>query len=158
MREKLPRASFYAMDSTPAMLLSLAKKNAGVQPFIGLAENIKGSVEEAGKYFDIPNKFDAIFSTLMLHHSIKPEKVFKSIGEVLSESGKAVIVDLCRHGFEEFKTEMGDVHLGFRLEEIEEMAGKAFAGVRVEKMCGICCECSGRAAEIFFAYMHGVLS
>ncbi|MEM2954252.1 MAG: class I SAM-dependent methyltransferase [Candidatus Bathyarchaeia archaeon] len=157
VRIRLPKTSFYAMDMTPAMLLSLVKKDADVQPFVGLAENLEGSTKEARKYFDIPDKFDAVFSTLMLHHSVKPEKVFKSIKKVLKENGKAIIVDLCEHGFEEFKTEMGDVHLGFRLEEIAKMAGKAFAEVRVEKMRGICCECSGRAAEIFFAYLYGIL-
>lgn len=157
VRSRLPKVSFYAMDATPAILFSLVKKGANVQPFIGLAENLEGSIKEARRYFDIPYKFDAVFSTLMLHHSVKPEKVFKSIRQVLKADGKAVIVDLCEHGFEEFKTEMGDVHLGFKLEEIAKMAGKAFAEVHVEKMRGICCECSGRAAEIFFASMHGVL-
>ncbi|MGB9854472.1 MAG: methyltransferase domain-containing protein [Candidatus Bathyarchaeales archaeon] len=157
VRTRLPKVSFYAMDMTSAMLLSLVEKGADVQPFIGLAENLEGSLKEARRYFDIPYKFDAVFSTLMLHHSVKPEKVFKSIRKVLREDGKAIIVDLCEHGFEEFKTEMGDVHLGFKLEEVAKMAGNAFAEVRVEKMRGICCECSGRSAEIFFAYMYGVL-
>jgi SAM-dependent methyltransferase len=145
------------MDMTPAMLLSLMKKKVDVQPFIGLAENLEGSIKEAVKYFDIPDKFDAIFSTLMLHHSVKPEKVFKSIRQVLKEDGKAVVVDLCEHSFEEFKTEMGDVHPGFKPEDVAKMASNTFAEVRVEKMRGICCECSGQSAEIFFAYMYGGL-
>lgn len=157
MRSRLPKASFYAMDMTPVMLLSLVKKGFDVQPFIGLAENLEGSIKEARMYFDIPYKFDVVFSTLMLHHSLRPEEVFKSIGKVLKENGKAIIVDLCEHGFEEFRREMGDVHLGFKLEEIAKMAGNTFAEVHVEKMRGICCECSGRAAEIFFTYMYGVL-
>jgi SAM-dependent methyltransferase len=154
---KLPKVSFYAMDITPAMLLSLTGKYAHVKPFVGLAENLEGSIKEAVKYFDIPDKFDAIFSTLMLHHSVKPEKVFKSIRQVLKGDGKAVVVDLCEHGFEEFKTEMGDVHLGFKPEDIAKMARNAFAEVRVEKMRGICCQCSGWSAEVFFAYMYGAL-
>ncbi len=157
VRTRLPKVSFYAMDMTPAMLLSLVKKGGDVQPFIGLAENLEGSIKEARMYLDIPYKFDAVFSTLMLHHSVRPEKVFESIRQVLREDGKALIVDLCEHGFEEFKKEMGDVHLGFRLEEIAKMAGNAFAEVHIEKMHGICCECSGRAAEIFFAYLYDVL-
>jgi len=157
VRSRLPKVSFYAMDMTPAMLLSLVKKKADVQPFIGLAENLEGSIKEAVKYFDIPDKFDAIFSTLMLHHSVKPEKVFKSIRQVLKVDGKAVVVDLCEHDFEEFKIEMGDVHLGFKPEDIVKMAKNAFAEVRVEKMHGICCECSGRSAEVLFAYMYGAL-
>jgi len=150
---RLPKVSFYAMDITSAMLLSLAKKNANITPFIGIAENIESSIKEAGKYFKIPYKFDAIFSTLMLHHSFHPEKVFKSIRAVLKKKGKAIVVDLCEHGFEEFKTEMGDVYLGFKPENVCDMARKYFSEVKVEKLPGICCECSGRSAEIFVAFM-----
>jgi SAM-dependent methyltransferase len=149
-----PKASFYAMDLTPAMLLSLAKKNVGITPFVGIAENIKGSTEYAGEYFKIPLSFDAIFSTLMLHHSTEPERVFGSIKAALKKNGEAIVVDLCEHGFEEFKTEMGDVHLGFKPEKVHEMARKHFSDVKVEKMPGISCECSGRVAEIFVAYMR----
>lgn len=151
---KFPKVSFNAMDITPAMLLSLAKKKADITPFIGIAENIKGSVRQAREYSNIPYKFDAIFSTLMLHHSPRPQKVFKSLRDALKKNGKAVVIDLCEHGFEEFKTEMGDVHLGFKPENIYEMARKYFSDVKVEKMRGICCEYSGRSAEIFVAVMQ----
>jgi SAM-dependent methyltransferase len=154
IHEKLPKVSFYAMDLTPAMLLSLEKKKARITIFLGIAENIKGSVEEARKFFTIPQKFDAVFSTLMLHHSTQPEKVFKSLKQVLKRRGKAIVVDLCEHGFEEFKTEMGDVHLGFKPENIHEMASKYFPEVKVDKLPGICCESSGRSAEIFVALMQ----
>jgi len=154
LQAKISKVSLYAMDLTPAMLLSLAKKNAIITPFIGIAENIQGSIEQARNYFNIPYMFDAIFSTLMLHHSIQPEKVFKSFKAVLKKNAKAVVVDLCEHNFEEFKTEMGDVHLGFKPENIHEMAQKYFSAVKVDKMPGICCECSGRSAEIFIAYMQ----
>lgn len=154
VKAKLPKASFYAMDLTPAMLLSLDKKNAGITPFIGMAENIEGSIKEAKKHFNIPYKFDAIFSTLMLHHSTQPEKVFRSLKTALKKKGKAMVVDLCKHGFEEFKTEMGDLHLGFKPENVYEMVRKYFLKVKVEKMRGICCECSGHSAEIFIAYMQ----
>jgi SAM-dependent methyltransferase len=149
-----PNAAFYALDITPAMLLSLEKKNANITPFIGIAENIKGSIKEARKHFKIPYKFDAVFSTLMLHHSTQPEKVFKNIQTVLKKKGKAIVVDLCEHKFEEFKTEMGDIHLGFKPEKIYQIAQKHFPKVKVEKMPGICCECSGRSAEIFFVTMQ----
>jgi len=151
---KLPKVSLYAMDLTPAMLLSLAEKKANITPFIGIAENIGGSIKEAKKLFNIPYKFDAIFSTLMLHHSTQPEKVFKSLKEALKKRGKAIVVDLCEHGFEEFKTEMDDVHLGFKPEKVYEMARKYFSEVKVEKLPGICCECSGRSARIFVAAMQ----
>lgn len=152
--QRLPKVSFYAMDATPAMLASLEKKSVKITPFVGLAENIKGSIKEARKYFDIPLKFDAVFSTLMLHHSIEPEKVFQSIKEVLKRKGKAVIVDLCKHNFEEFRTEMGDIHLGFDLKNVNEMALKHFSRIKIEKIGGIRCECSGRSAEIFAAFLE----
>jgi hypothetical protein len=37
------------MDATPAMLMSLENKSVKITPFIGLAENIKGSIKEAKK-------------------------------------------------------------------------------------------------------------
>jgi len=154
IRAELPRASFYAMDVTPAMLLSLEKKKANIIPFLGLAENIDSSIKEARKSFNIPHKFDAIFSTLMLHHSIHPEKVFKSLKTVLKRKGKAIVVDLCEHDFEEFKREMGDVHLGFKPENIHKMARKYFSKVKIEKLPRIRCECSGRSAEIFVALLQ----
>jgi SAM-dependent methyltransferase len=154
VRRRFPKVKFYAVDATPAMLMSIEKKRISITLFVGLAENIKGSVKEARRYFDIPYRFDAVFSTLMLHHSIQPEKVFQSIKEVLKSKGKAIIVDLCKHNFEEFKKEMGDIHLGFDLEGISEMATKHFSRIKIEKIGGIRCECSGRSTEIFAAFLE----
>jgi len=149
-----PTTSFYAMDLTPAMLCSLAKKSQKITPFIGIAENVQGSIKEAKKHFNIPTKFDAAYSTLMLHHNLEPETVFKSLKTILKKDGKAIILDMCEHTFEEFKTEMGDIHMGFKLKNISEMARKHFSTVRVGKMTGISCKSSGRIAEIFIASMR----
>ena len=154
VRAKLPNVDWYAMDLTPVMLRSLAKKNAHIAPFLGMAENIRSSIREARTFFRIPYKFDAVFSTLMLHHSLHPEKVFESIKTVLKKNGKAAVLDMFEHDFEEFKAEMGDIHLGFKPESIYEMARKQFAKVKVEKVSGIRCECSGRSTEIFIAKMQ----
>ena len=75
---EFPTVSLYAMDLTPAMLLSLAKKKGNITPFIGIAENIESSIKEAKKIFNIPYKFDAIFSTLMLHQSPNQKKSSKA--------------------------------------------------------------------------------
>jgi len=153
LRIPLPHASFYAMDATPAMLLALNKKADKLVPFFGIAENIAGSVKTAKTYSDIPERFDAVFSTLMLHHCPDVNKVFQSIKQVLKPSGKAVIVDLCTHPFTEFREEMGDLHLGFNPEQIQKSGEKVFSKVAVEKLPGICCESSGRCAELFIATM-----
>ncbi len=154
LKERLPNASFYAMDATPAMLLAMArKKGDGIAPFFGIAENIAGSMQKAKKYAAVPKRFDAVFSTLMLHHCPDVNKVFRSLREVLKFNGKAVIVDLCTHPFTEFREEMGDFHLGFDHEEIRKAARESFSNVSVKKLPGICCESSGRCAELFIATM-----
>jgi SAM-dependent methyltransferase len=154
IRNKIPSAAFYAMDATPAMLLALEKKKAGITPFLGVAENVTASVKEARAYAEIPQKFDAVFSTLMLHHSTEPGKVFESIKKVLKKDGQAVIIDLCEHKFEEFRREMGDVHLGFKVDDVRKMAKAHFSEVEVDKMPGISCSCSGRSAELFIVSMR----
>ena len=153
LRDKMPSLAFYAVDLTPAMLQVLARESSEVTPFLGVAENIGGSVEQARKWLVVPKKFDAVYSTLMLHHSLAPEKVFFSVRRALKTSGKAIIIDMCKHPFTEFRSEMGDVHLGFETTSIEVMAKKYFKTVMVKKMPGIRCESSGRAAEVFIAYM-----
>lgn len=153
LHKHLPRTSFYAMDTTPAMLRVLARKAISITPFLGVAENITGSIRCARKYLDIPEKFDAIFSTLMLHHCLNIEKVFESIKKALNSGGKAVVIDLCEHPFKEFREEMGDIHLGFDLTLIKKTAEKFFQKVHVGKISGICCECSDRSAELFVTYV-----
>jgi ubiquinone/menaquinone biosynthesis C-methylase UbiE len=88
LHKNLPKASFYAMDITPAMLQLLAKKTSEIVSFLGVAENITQSVKLARKYLNIPAKFDAIYSTLMLHHCLNIEKVFQSIRHVLKTTEK----------------------------------------------------------------------
>lgn len=153
LQKNLPKASFYAMDMTPAMLQLLAKKTSDIVPFLGVAENIAQSVRLARKCLSIPTKFDAVYSTLMLHHCLNVETVFQNMRNVLKTRGKAVIVDLCEHSFKEFKEEMGDIHLGFKPEQIEKNTRKFFAKVSIEKLPGISCSSSGRSAELLIAYM-----
>jgi len=153
VKKKLPKASFYAMDATPIMLKMIAQKTSEVQPFLGVAENISKSVQIARKSLNLPLKFDAVFSTLMLHHCGDVGKVFKSMREALKTNGKAVVIDMCKHDFTEFKEEMGDVHLGFEVAEIKKAAKTVFSNVSVDKLPGICCSSSGRSAELFVAYL-----
>ena len=154
LKKHLPKASFYAMDVTPDMLVTIAEKKEGITPIFGIAENIAGSVRKAREYATIPTKFDAVFSTIMLHHCTDIDRVFRSIREILSPSGKAVIIDMYTHSFIEFKGEMGDVHLGFDPDQIRKAAKKAFSKVTVDKMPGIRCSSSGRSAELIVATLR----
>jgi len=153
LRRHLPESTFYAMDLTPAMLHVLAGKTSEITPFLGVAENVLGSAEQTRKYLKIPEKFDAIFSTLMLHHCLDVARVFESFRKAVEVNGKAVVVDLCKHPFKEFREEMADVHLGFELELLKGIAEKHFSKVQVKKIPGIYCTNSGRSAELFIATM-----
>ncbi len=155
IHRSMPDVRFYAMDVTPTMLSILAKKTSKITPFLGVAENIVGGVEHAQGYLEVPRKFDALFSTLMLHHCTDVKKAFMSFREVLEDHGRVVVIDLCEHPFEEFREEMGDIHLGFDPIIIEEQAREFFSNVNVERMKGICCESSGRSAELFIT--HGFI-
>jgi len=146
---RAPRTAFYAMDITPAMLRVLTRKTREITPFLGIAENISESIRQAQKYLQVPDKYDAVISTLTLHHCLDIAKVFEGIRDVLENNGKAVIVDLCEHSIEDFRKEMGDVHLGFNPSLVRKLAEKFFSNVYVKKIPGICCECSGRSTKLF---------
>lgn len=154
LKKHLPNASFYDMDATPALLRAMTKKTDIITPFFGIAENIHGSINKAKQYADVPERFDAVFSTLMLHHCPDIDRVFQSVRKVLKPTGKAVIIDLCTHSFTEFREEMGDLHLGFDPQGIREAAHRSFSKASVKKLPGICCESSGRCAELFIATMR----
>lgn len=156
LRSQTPLASFYALDLTPSMLQLIAEKTNEITPFLGVVEDITGSVKHAKEPLGIPTRFDAAFSTLVLHHSLNPEKVFASMEKALKKGGKAVIIDLCKHDFEEFRNEMGDVHLGFEPKSIESMARRCFRWVRTEVICGVCCQSTGRSVGLFAVLMRKI--
>ncbi len=153
LRKLAPDLEVYAMDATPSMLKVLVNKYKKVTPIIGVAEDVRGSLNFSSGFMDLPSEFEFTFSILTLHHCLNVANVFRSVSEVLGSNGLFVVVDLCKHEFEEFKLEMGDVHLGFNPEEIREIAKETFSEVKIEIEPGIKCECSGRGAEIFFASM-----
>jgi len=149
----VPDASFYAMDIAPAMLSVLSRKSGKITPFLGVAENIAESIKCARRYLSVPSRFDAVFSTLVLHHCPDVRTVFRSTRSVLTHHGKAVFIDLCEHPFKEFQEEMDDLHLGFDPALVEKEATMFFRTVHVSRMPGIRCECSGRSADLFVAYL-----
>lgn len=154
--------SFYALDATPAMLAVLIRrlhetKNTSITPLLGLAEKIVESAKLSQKAYRslgvyVPTCFDSIISILMVHHCKNPQEVFLSMRSALKPKGKIIIVDLCEHPFKEFREEMGDVHLGFKLNYIKSELDKLFEVEAVEKMAESCrCEESGKSAELFVA-------
>ncbi len=154
--EALPRATFYATDLTPAMLRVLSNQARHITAFVGLAEDLAGSIRIARESVRVPRTFDVVVSTLMLHHSLNTERVLSSINGVLRPKGTAVIVDMCQHRFSEFREEMADIHLGFDLERIKKLAHKCFRRANVVKLPATCrCSDTGRVADLFMLTARG---
>lgn len=138
LEERGVKVDVYALDITPSMLKRLKERK--ITPIWGVAEKIKESIKIANEYYNInvPEKFDAVISTLALHHFLKPEKVLESMKDALKESGKVIIVDVLKHEHEELKETLKDTHLGFSLEEIKEMGSKIFKEVKANYMDVYC--------------------
>ncbi|WP_175059848.1 class I SAM-dependent methyltransferase [Thermococcus sp. 2319x1] len=128
----------YGLDITPSMLKRL--KDKGITPIWGVAEKIKESINIANEQYNmnVPKGFDVVLSTLAFHHFLKPEKVLKSMKDVLSNHGVVIIVDVLKHEHEELKETLKDTHFGFSLEEIKEMGSKIFNKVEARYMDVYC--------------------
>ncbi len=153
IRSFLPNASFFAMDLTPDMLKVLASRRRDIIPIIGIMEKIRESVLYSSRYFALPDKFDVIISILTLHHVKEVKNAFSSLRESVKPSGRVIIIDLCKHQFEEFRREMGDVHSGFDPVEFQKLAANYFSQILIERMPEICCTSSGRSIELFKAVL-----
>jgi len=150
---RIPKASFFAMDLTPEMLKVLASKRRDIVPIVGIVEKIRESVLYSSRFFALPDKFDVIISILTLHHISDLGKALSSLRESIKPSGRVIIVDLCKHEFEELKKEMGDIHMGFDPVEFQKIAVNYFSQVLIEKMQGICCISSDRSVDLFKAVL-----
>ncbi len=142
LEEKGIKVEVYGFDITPSMLKRLKEK--GITPVWGVAERIRDSIRIANDHYglDVPEKFDVVVSTLAFHHFLNPEEVLRSIRDVLEDGGKAVIIDVLKHGHDEFKDTLKDTHLGFSIEEMREMGLRVFRNAEVRPL-GLHCEVDG---------------
>ena len=142
LEEKGIKVEVYGFDITPSMLKRLKEK--GITPVWGVAERIRDSIRIANDHYglDVPEKFDVVVSTLAFHHFLNPEEVLRSIRDVLEDGGKAVIIDVLKHGHDEFKDTLKDTHLGFSIEEMRGMGLRVFKKAEVRPL-GLHCEVDG---------------
>jgi hypothetical protein len=59
------------------------------------------------------------------------------------------MIDICKHPYEEFRGEMGDIHLEFDLTEVKEIAKKYFKMANSHIIPDLRCEESCRSVEVF---------
>ncbi|MHA2031608.1 MAG: class I SAM-dependent methyltransferase, partial [Candidatus Kariarchaeaceae archaeon] len=100
--QKLSVNEVVCFDATPKMLELLQEKFSEKIDLLPKIHYIIGDMEQVDKSFEvnrslrkleIPKKYDRIMSTLAFHHIRDTSKVLKGISEILSNHGKAVIID-----------------------------------------------------------------
>ncbi|HEV8605683.1 MAG TPA: metalloregulator ArsR/SmtB family transcription factor [Tepidisphaeraceae bacterium] len=104
----------YAIDNSPPMLKA-AKKRIGDRDNVELK---RGDLEA------IPlddQSCDAAIMLLVLSYVAEPVLVLKEMARILKPAGKAVLVDLLPHDRDDFRRQMGQLHLGFSSEHMSQM-------------------------------------
>jgi ArsR family transcriptional regulator len=75
---------------------------------------------------------DLVFFSQSLHHALHPERALAEAYRILAPGGRAVVLDLLKHRFEEAREMYADEWLGFSAAELETMLAKArFAHIEV---------------------------
>jgi|Deesub1362B_J571_1020462.scaffolds.fasta_scaffold00023_102 SAM-dependent methyltransferase len=153
LRESGFKPYIYGLDISPGMLSELEKK--GITPIWGVADKISESIFLNNEYFDtqIPLRYDIVISTLALHHFHSPRDVLRSMRSVLRESGEVIILDVLKHGYEDLHEKLKDVHLGFDVEEIRNLAREIFPVVDVDILDGVYCRVDDTEVGLFKALM-----
>jgi len=102
------------VDQSSAMLKAAQRRTAGLDN----VELRRGSLE-AVPIAD--GECDGALLILALTYVEEPAAVLKEMARSLRPGGRAVVVDLLRHDRESFRSEMGQVHLGFECREMEDL-------------------------------------
>jgi ArsR family transcriptional regulator len=116
------------VDQSQPMLAAAAKR---CEDFSNV-ELRKGSLE-AVPIEDV--SCDAAVLGLVLSYVPDPVRVLAEAGRILKVGGRLVVTDLLRHDREDFRLEMGQEHLGWEPEEMQQMLEDAgFQGVSARSL------------------------
>ncbi|MBC03736.1 MAG: ArsR family transcriptional regulator [Phycisphaerae bacterium] len=95
-----------AVDREPAMLEACRKRLDG-------ADGIRYVEADLAELPLSEGSIDAAVIMLVLHHVAEPLEVLAEVSRVLRPGGCALIVDMVRHERDEYRHDMGHLHLGF---------------------------------------------
>ncbi|MHA1984293.1 MAG: class I SAM-dependent methyltransferase, partial [Candidatus Hodarchaeales archaeon] len=121
---KYREINYFGLDISLKMLQVLKNKTEKIFPMIGRLENIKHSLDLHRNIFsNIPEKFDIILATLVIHHIPDIDQTFKSILEVLDKNGTFLVLDMLEHPPD---PEEPEAHPGFELNNLNNLAKPYF--------------------------------
>ncbi len=111
-----------AVDSSRAMIAALRKRlrregDAGsrIETHVGDTERLPLADGLA----------DVVLMSQILHHAPRPEAALAEAARVTRPGGRVVVLDLMRHEQEWTRDKMGDLWLGFELDELEGLVRSA---------------------------------
>jgi ubiquinone/menaquinone biosynthesis C-methylase UbiE len=116
-----------AVDSS-AKMIEFAREQAA-------RHEVKNVEYRIGDMEEIPiddASVDLVFFSQSLHHALHPERAIREAWRILRPHGRAAILDLGKHRFEEAREIYADEWLGFTEGELEAMLEKCnFSNVKV---------------------------
>jgi ArsR family transcriptional regulator len=110
-----------AVDQSAAMLKAAKKRTAA----LGNVEVRQGSLEALP--LDAAS-CDGALLLLALTYVADPAAAVREAARILRPGGRLVVVDLLRHDRDDFRRDMGQVRLGFDLDELQKILGEAGLG------------------------------
>ncbi|MHC5055510.1 MAG: ArsR/SmtB family transcription factor [Planctomycetota bacterium] len=120
----------HAVDSSRAMIAALRKRLRREGDAGSRVETHVGDIERLPLADGLA---DVVLMSQILHHAPRPEAALKEAARVARPGGRVVVLDLLRHEQEWTRDRMGDLWLGFDLDELETlMRSVRLAGVRSE--------------------------
>lgn len=105
----------FSIDESKNMLKEL-KKSADKLGFRNVYP-ITGNLESL-PLFD--KSVDVVFINMALHHAINPDKALKEMQRILKDDGFAIITDVKEHNGTWAISEMNDVWLGFKEQDLKK--------------------------------------
>jgi len=131
-----------AIDREPAMLAAARKRLAGRRN----VEFRRGELEDLPAK---PGEFDAAVAMLIFHHLDDPAASLAAIARIVRPGGPILVVDMVRHGHEEYRQAMGHRHLGFTEAEWRQHASGA--GVALRSFVPLPADTSRKGPRLFAA-------
>jgi len=116
------------------------------------AENVTFRVGEATRLPLDDGSIDALTCVLLMHHVEKPVDAMREFARVLKPGGLALLVDMAPHTRDDYREQMGHVHLGFVESDLEAWCEQAgFGGLRFQWLAH---DPDGRGPGLFAAVVE----